>query len=115
MGWENKAVFTCAIASGASTSSYIDLGLASFKNLTVNMVTAATNALLTVYGSVDGTTFYPVHERVNTAPVSFQALTIATSTSLAWATIACPPFRYIEFAASATIAGGTTITVIGDQ
>lgn len=104
--------FECGIASGASTSSFIDLGDRPFRKLSVFAVTMSTNAMVTVYGG-DGTTFRVVHERVNTAPVQYQALTIATSTSGGWATLDAPPFRYVRFHTSDVVSGGASFTVYG--
>ncbi len=106
-------VFYAGTASGASTSSYVDLGGKSYTKLAVNYVTMSTGAAVTLYGaaSSDGT-FLPVHERVNTAPVQYQALTIATTTSGAWACVEAPPFRYVKFITSAVVSGGVSYTVL---
>lgn len=96
------------IASGASTSSYTDFG---GRSCTYMAVYHTAGFALNVYGSTDGTSFYPVHERVNTAPVQYQALTVTTSTSGSWAHFLAPAVRYVQFAATATVANGTTIKV----
>lgn len=106
-------VFNVGVASGASTSSSLDLGGKSYTKLAVNYVTMSTGAAVTVYGAAAPTaTFLPVHERVNTAPVQYQALTIATSVSGAWAVIDAPPFRYLQFITSAVVSGGVSYTVL---
>lgn len=109
MGYGPVQVFSGvgAIASAASTGTYVDLGGKSYAKLAVQFPTMSTAAALTVYGATasDGT-FLPVHERVNTAPVQYQALTIATSTSGAWAVLEPLPFRYVKFVASATVTDG---------
>lgn len=115
MSWGPKQVFSVAIASGASTSSSLDLGDKSYRQMATYYGTMSTGAALTVYGSTDGTNFYPAHERVNTAPVQYQALTIATSTSGAWAVFAAPPFRYVQFVASAVVSGGVALKVAVDD
>ena len=115
MSYGPKQVFYVGIASGASTSSSLDLGDKSYRQMATKYVTMSTGAVLTVYGSVDGSNFYPAHERVNTAPVQYQALTIATSTSGAWAVFAAPPFRYVKFVTDAVVSGGVSITVAVDD
>lgn len=113
MTWGPKQVFTCVIASAASTSSYVDLGDKSYRNFAVNVATTATNALVTLYGCTTATgTYFPINERVNTATVQHQPLTIATTTSGNWCMFDAVPFRYVEFVASAAMTNGTTITVI---
>jgi hypothetical protein len=99
---------TVTIASGTSTSSGTDFGGKSGSYMTVYHTAGFA---LNVFGSSDGTNYYPVHERVNTAPVQYQALSIASSTSGAWAQIVCPAVRYVAFAATATVANGTSIKV----
>jgi hypothetical protein len=105
-------VYTVGAASGASTSSYLDLGGKSYTKIAVNAVTMSTGAAVTIYGcTTAGGTYLPVHERVNTAPVQYQAVTIATSTSGAWAVLDAPPFRYLQFITSAVVSGGVSYTV----
>lgn len=110
-------VFTCGIASGASTSSQVDLGGKSFNRLAVNAVTMSTAAQLAVWGCDTLTgTFYPILERVqNTATSGYNTFVVPTGTSGAWAVFQSPPFRYIEFIASAVVSGGVSITVIGSD
>lgn len=96
------------IASGASTSSFCDFGGRAGSYMAVYHTAGFQ---LNVYGSDDGTTFVPVHERVNTAPVQYQALSVATTTSGTWAQFVCPAVRYVQFAATATVANGTTVKV----
>ena len=115
MSYGPKQVFTGGvIASAASTGAAFDLGDKSYTKMAVKYPTMSTAAMLTVYGasSSDGT-YAPVHERVNTAPVQYQAVTVATSTSGAWAVLDAPPFRYVKFVASATVTDGSgQITLI---
>lgn len=107
----SRAVYNVGIASGASTSSGLDLQDFGSKRLGVRFVTMSTGAALTVYGSSDGQAYYPVHERVNTSSVQYQPLVVATSVSGAWAVFDTPPFRYLQFVASATITNGASFTV----
>ena len=45
----------------------------------------STGAAVTIYGAASAAaTYYPINERVNTAPVQHQPLTIATTTSGNW-------------------------------
>lgn len=115
MSYGPKQVYTCGIASGASTSSNVDLGGKSFTNIALNAVTMSTGAAITVWGSNDASTYYIVHERVNTAPVQYQSLTVATNTSGGWAVFEAPPFRYLQFTTSAVVSGGVSITVVAQD
>lgn len=113
-----KQVFTTAsgIASGTSTSSSIDFGTKTYTKMAVLYPTSmSTGAMLTVFGSTDDSAFYTVQERVNTAPVQYQALTIATGTSGSWAVFDAPPFRYLKFAASATVTDGGGVIKVAVQ
>lgn len=114
-----KQVFTCQTASGASSSSYIDFGNGGFRTIALNAVTMSTGAMITLYGcdavtaaSALTATFYPIMERVNTAPVQHQALTAATTTSGAWPTFDAPPHRFIQFITSAVVSGGVSYTIL---
>ncbi len=116
MSYGPKQFFSIAgIASATSTSTFFDLGDKSFTKMAVKYPTSmSTGAMLTVFGCDTSTgTYLPVHERVNTAPVQHQALTVGTSTSGAWAVLDAPPFRYVKFCASATVTdGGGTIALL---
>ncbi len=119
MSWGPKQVFTCQTASGASTSSYIDMGSYGFRTLALNAVTMSTGAVITIYGADAATaasaltaTFFPVLERVNTAPVQHQALTAATTTSGGWTVFDAPPHRFIKFITSDVVSGGVSFTVV---
>lgn len=109
-------VYSVGIASGASTSSYVDLGGKSYTKLAVNAVTMSTGAAITVYGCDTATgTYYPILERVNTAPVQHQAVTIATTTSGGWAMLEPMPFRYVQFITSAVVSGGVSFTILAQD
>lgn len=100
-------------ASGVTSTSAIDLGDNTYTYLAVKFASMTTAAELTVYGcpgtSGSAGTYSPIYERVNTAPVQYQALIIQTATSGGWAVFQCPPFRYIQLFASAAPAGGGTV------
>lgn len=110
-------VFYTGIASGASTSSYIDFGGKSYPRWAVNAVTMSTAAQLAVWGCDTATgTYFPVRERdLNTATSGYQTMIVPTSTSGAWAVFNAPPFRYVQFIASAVVSGGVSITVLGSD
>lgn len=117
MGYGPVQVFTGGvIASAASTGTHIDMGGKSFAKWAVKFPTMSTGAALTIYGSADGSSFAPAHERVNTAPVQYQVMTIATSVSGSWAVMDALPFRYVKFAASATVTDGSgSITIVAQD
>lgn len=111
MSYGPKQVFQVGIASGASTSSALDLGDRAHLKFSVTYVTMSTGAAVTVWGSTDGSTFRQVQERVNTAPVQHQTLTVATSTSGTWCELNAFPFRYAQFTTSAVVSGGVSFLV----
>lgn len=112
MGYGAKQVFTDVIASGTSTSSGRYLGDRSHSAVFVQSVTFSTNAALTVQTSFDGgTTWLNVNERVNTATVQYQIITIPTSVSGGIVPIFVPG-TYVRFLASATVTDGATIKVV---
>lgn len=104
-------VFTGTIASGASTLTQIALDR-GYSRVYAEIGTMSTNAALTVYASTDGSDFKPVYERVNTAPVQYQALTIATGTAGGMVPLDVN-YPYVQFRASAVISGGCTVKIIG--
>jgi len=101
--------FEAGTASGASTSSYIDLGTSNFDNMAVKYVTMSTGALVSVYGtdsmtpaSAASATFYPI-----------DGATVATSISGSnWETLTPPPHRFIQFITSAVVSGGVSFSVV---
>lgn len=117
MSYGPTQVFQCGIASGASTSSYIDFGTKSFERLAINAVTMSTGAMITVYGCATPTgTYYPVFQKVvNTATSAYLSMTIGTATSGGWCVIDAPPMRYLQFVTSAVVSGGVSITVVGSD
>lgn len=104
--------FYAGIASGASTSSYVDLGGKSFTRYAINVVTMSTGAAVTIYGATSAAaSYYPINERVNTAPVQHQPLTIATTTSGNWVMFDNLPFQYVKFITSAVVSGGVSFVI----
>lgn len=109
MGYGYVKSFVGSIASGASTVSF-DMGK-SWSKVFVEVATMSTAAELAVYGASDGATYRPVMERVNTAPVQYQALTIATTATNAFSPIV-PGARFVQLRASATVTGGCLINLV---
>ncbi len=111
-----RRVATFTIASAAATSTVYEMGDQSYSKVAINFPAMSTSTVLQVFGcDTVGGTYAPVHERVNTAPVQYQALTIATSTSGAWAVFDCPPNPFLQFVATAAVAGGVIITAVFSQ
>ena len=110
-------------ASGASTSSYIDLGNRYCKQMAVRYVTMSTGALVTVYGadattieSAASATFYPVQvQEPGTAAAAYNNLTLASGVSGGWGMFPGTPHRFIQFITSAVVSGGVSFTVIGND
>ncbi len=101
-------VFNTNIASGASTATFI-LDKA-YQRVFLEVGTMSTAAALDVYASGDGSFYRQVFERVNTAPVQYQSLTVATN-----ATNAVVPIdvnaAYLQFRATAVVSGGVTMAL----
>lgn len=116
MSYGPPAVFNFATASGASTSSYIDLGNRSISRLAVHYTTMSTGAEVTVYGCDTATgTFLPVLVReVVSSAATYDNLTIATGVSGGWGMIEAPPLRYLQFITSAVVSGGVSYTVVAN-
>jgi hypothetical protein len=114
MGYSNVK-FEAGIASGASTSSYIDTGGRAFNKMAVGYVTMSTAAEVTVYGCDTATGTYRAIKvaDVNTAAAEFNVLTIGSAVSGSyWAIIDATPFRYMHFRTSAVVSGGVSFTVL---
>lgn len=103
-------VFTATMASGGSTITSIDV-TRSWSTIYADIQTMSTAAEIGVYGSYDGTTFKQVFERVNTAPVQYQGVVIATSVTGQLAPIP-QAGRYLQFRASAVVSGGCIVRII---
>jgi len=113
--------FEAQTASGASTSSYIDLGYANWDEMAVRYVTMSTGAQVAVWGadamsiaSAASATFYPISVRdVNTAAAAYNPMTVTTGLSGGnWGTLPAPPHRFIQFITSAVVSGGVSFTVV---
>ncbi len=115
MSYGPKQVFTVEVASGASTSSFIDLGDKSYSEIAVNYVTMSTGMVVNVFGCpASAGTYLQVNQLItNTATVVYQPMQIPTSVSgSGWAVFACPPFRYIKFVCTGVVSGGVSFTAI---
>lgn len=105
-------VFAGSIASGASTLTQIALTKA-YSKVFVELPTMSTATAFDVYGSTDGTTFRQVFERVNTAPVQYQSLTISAGVGTNGG---CAPlevaYPYVQLRATAVVSGGVAVKFI---
>lgn len=117
MGYGPTQKWEAQTASGASTSSSIDLGGRYCKKLALHYVTMSTGAMVTVLGSDSLTgTFLPISAQVpGTATVAYNNLTVATTVSGGWGVFDGPPHRYLQFITSAVVSGGVSFTVIGND
>lgn len=106
--------YNLATASGASSSSILDLSGKSYTQMSVYYNSMSTGALVSVYAcDTSGGTFRPLSQLVpTTATVAYQLLQIPTSTSGNWTTFAAPPFQYLQFITSAVVSGGVSFTVV---
>jgi hypothetical protein len=105
-------VFTGAIASGASTVTSIALPKA-YKTIFAEISTMSTAAALDVFGSTDNVTFRPVFERINTAPVQYQTLAVASNVGANGGIAPLPAhYPYLQLRASAVVSGGVTFKII---
>lgn len=113
MSYGPVKVFNVGIASGASTSSMLDLGK-SHTRIAVGYVTMSTGALVSVYGADTATgTVKPIVTLVpSTATVAYQSLQIPTSTSGSWVHFDAVPFQYLKFVTSDVVSGGVSFTVL---
>lgn len=102
------------IASGASSSSIIDLGGKSFTKMAVNYATMSTGMVLSVFGAINSTTTYSLINQLiaNTATVVYQPLQIATAVTAGWAMFNAPPFNYIQLVGTGVVSGGASFNVL---
>lgn len=107
-------LYTGSIASGASTLTSIELKR-SYRRLFLEVGTMSTATEFTLYASQDGTTFRPVCERVNTAPVQYQQLFVTTGIGSSGGYVPIDPVNapYLQLRLSAVVSGGVSITVHG--
>jgi hypothetical protein len=117
VGFGPTQKWEAGIASGASTSSAIDLGNRYCKKLALHYVTMSTGAMVTVIGSDSlAGTYLPISAQVpGTATVAYNNITVATSVSGGWGVFDGPPHRYLKFVTSAVVSGGVSFTVLGND
>lgn len=113
MSYGPQKVFTGAIASGASSTEF-NLSGKSFSFVYAEIGTMSTAAAMDVYAASDGTTYRPMFERVNTAPVQYQTLTVSNIVGTNGGVIPLGyGYTYLQFRASAVVSGGVAIKIIG--
>lgn len=94
------------IASGASTSSSIDIGATYFDRIYVNNTA---NAQISIYASDDNVSFVPLfRNNSSVAGSTFVAETIGSAYSGSWVPIAIG-HRYLQFVATGTVANGGSV------
>ena len=105
---------TTGIVSGASTLTIFTLPKA-FSQLYCEFGTFSTAAETAIYGSSDGSTFRPVFERINTAPVQYQTLVVGSGIASSGGLIPISVYQvpYLQFRTSAVVSGGVTLKIIG--
>lgn len=113
MGFGPIKVYTGTILSGASTVTSIDLGGRAYSRVYVELSTMSTAAAFDVYGSHDGTTFRPVFERVNTAPVQYQTMVVGSAVGANGGGAPLDVvYPYVQLRASAVVSGGVGVKLI---
>lgn len=112
MSYGPLKVYTASIASGASS---VSLALdRAYSTLYGELSTMSTAAAIDLWGSTDGTTFRPVFERVNTAPVQYQTMVVASGVGANGGVFPINTiYPYLQFRASAVVSGGVTVKLIG--
>lgn len=114
MGHGVVSVFSASIASGATTSSGINLAR-GWNNINVEVSTMSTAAVLNVFHSTDnGSTYYQVfNPQANTSTVANNALSIATGVGAGGGVVPLPSgLKYVQFRTTAVVSGGVNFKVI---
>jgi hypothetical protein len=100
------------IASGASTLTQVNFPK-SYSRVYLELSTMSTAAAFDVYGSTDGTTYRPVFERTNTAPVQYQTLSVASGVGANGGGAPLDVvYPYVQLRASAVVSGGVAVKFI---
>jgi hypothetical protein len=109
------SVFSAQIASGASTSTGINLAR-GWPNIAVQVSTMSTATVVNLYNSTDsGSTYYQVMTPVvNTTTVGVNALSIATGVATGGGLVQLPVYglSYIQFRTTAVVSGGVNFKII---
>jgi hypothetical protein len=109
----NKSVFPDVIASGASTSSGVNL-LTGYRNIQLQVPTFSTAAQLALQNSIDGgTTFYNVYQFLNSSTVGANAFNIVSAVAAGGGVIRLPDgLNHIRLVATGTVGNGVSFKVI---
>lgn len=110
MSYGPIVAFGGSIASGASTVA-IPLAGRAYSRVYAQISTMSTAAAMDIYASMDGTSYFQVLERVKTAPVQYQSLTVSTGTTLTMVPLDVV-FPFVQFRTSAVVSGGVNISLI---
>ncbi len=110
MGYGPRQEFYGHIASGASTCTSVDLGTKAFSKVFLEVATCSTNSVITIFGSNDNAQFRVVNERVNTASMQYQSLTVQTAAANSYVPLDAP-FRYLQFRTAEVVSGGVSLTI----
>ena len=104
-------VFSGTLASGASTVTFtMDK---SYSRVFVEVSTMSTAAAFDLYGSSDGTTYYPTFERVNTATIQYATLTVASGVGANGGVAPLQvSYPYVQLRASAVVSGGANCKLV---
>lgn len=116
MGVRPISVFSDVIASGAATSTGVNLGNEGWSTIAVSVSTMSTGAAIGVNNSLDsGTTWQPVfHKSIQSSTVATPQLFIASGVGTNGGVTQLPvvPYTRIQFVATAVVSGGVIFKVI---
>lgn len=106
---------TVVIASGASTSSDLNLSGRTWPHLGVQIGSMSTGANVQIQNSTDGgTTFYTVYNTiVNSSAVQSNPMVISSTVGATGGYILLPQglYRHVRFLTTAVVSGGVSFTV----
>jgi len=109
------SVFASTLASGAASSTGVDLGT-GWQNINVQVPTMSTAAAITLFNSSDGgTNYYQVFiPNVNTSTVAAPAFTIASGVGANGGMVPLPlgGLNKIKFVTSDVVSGGVAFKII---
>lgn len=79
----------------------------------IDISTMSTATAFDIYGSATGTTYRPIFERVNTATVQYQTLTVSNLVGTNGGIAQIPvTLRYLQLRATAVVSGGVLLNAI---
>lgn len=106
-----RSVLNAVILNGQTMSAAVDCGLAG--SLAGLIAPAGfSTADITVQGSIDGETYYPLYDEVGTA---VGATAVVASTMRAVNPVAALPARFVKLVSSVAVGADTTLQVIARQ